>query len=176
MRWKECETLVKNEIRKIERAIASNGVIAVADTYPIRSLETTMDGYAPHLNPRNRNRHTDRVEDIIGVPQEFRLAVTLEHSISLTVSDLIRRYYVDSDLVRRLNEQAIDIIAAQRILGTLKTWICSYQQQFIRFGGKYAAVRRKCHEFYLLWHDGRTQVPPVCIYSFPFFAWFTKLN
>lgn len=157
MTWKECTDIVKIEIRKIERALTSNEVIAVADTYPIRALETNMDGFAPP-----RDQPTDRIEVITGVLPQFRLAVTLEHSISLIVSDLIRRYYNDGDLVRRLNEQAVDIKITQRILVMLKTWICSYQEQFVQYGHKYAAVRRKCHEFYLLWHDERTQIPPVC--------------
>ncbi|PNP39934.1 hypothetical protein TGAMA5MH_08200 [Trichoderma gamsii] len=158
--WKECTDMVKMEIRKIERALTSNEAIAVADTYPIRALETNMDGFAPLLNPPTRNQPTDRIEVITGVPPQFRLAVTLEHSLSLIVSDLIRRYYKDGDLVRRLNEQAVDIKTTQSILVMLKTWICSYQEQFVQYGHKYAAVRRKCHEFYLLWHDERNQIPP----------------
>lgn len=159
MTWSECETLVKKEISKIKKAHVSD--VAAADTYPIRSLEVTMSGYAPLLNPPNRHSRTGRIEDITGVPPEFRLAVTLEHSISLIVSDLIRRYYVDRAFVGDLNKKAVDIKAAQNILLTLKTWVCSYQQQFVRFGGEYAAVRRKCREFYFLWYDERTDdVPP----------------
>lgn len=175
--WKEFETLISNEVRKIERGVASSKPIAVADTYPIRSLETTMYGDAPILNPRNRHHATARVEDVEGVSQQFRLAVTVEHTISLIVSDLIRRYYDDSNLVRRLNEEAVDIKAAQSILRTLKMWICSYQQHFIRYGAKYAAVRRRCYEFYLYWHDARTNVPPVCkAFFLLLLLWFARTD
>ncbi|KAM0513994.1 hypothetical protein ACHAPE_007349 [Trichoderma viride] len=160
MTWKECTDMVKIEIRKLEKALTSNEVVAVADTYPIRALATNMDGFAPSRDPQTRDQTTDRIEIITGVLPQFRLAVTLEHSISLIVSDLIRRYYNNGDLVRRLNEHAVDIKSTQSILVLLKTWICSYQEQFVKYGHKYAAVRSKCHEFYLLWHDERTQVPP----------------
>ncbi|UKZ68435.1 uncharacterized protein TrAtP1_009471 [Trichoderma atroviride] len=159
--WNECETFVRNQIQKVNGALTSNAAIAVADTHPIRSLEVTMRGYPPLVNPRPgaRNYPTGRIEDIEGVSQEFRLAVTLEHAISLIVSDLIRQHYDDGNLVRRVNEKAVDIRAAWRILAILKTWVFSHQQQFIRYGCKYGAVRRRCHEFYLLWHDAQTQVP-----------------
>jgi hypothetical protein len=161
--WKECTDMVKVEIRKLEKALTSNEAIAVADTYPIRALETNMDGFAPPLDPQTRDQTTDRIEVITGVLPQFRLAVTLEHSISLIVSDLIRRYYnADGDLVCRVNEHAVDIKSTQSILTMLRTWIYSYQEQFVQYGHKYEAVRSKCHEFYLLWHDERTQVPPVC--------------
>jgi hypothetical protein len=179
MGWEECGNLIKAEIRKVEDAIALDGDIAVTDTYPIRSLYSTFNGYGPYLHPRagelTPGERPQRIEDIHGVPEEFRLAICLEHSISLIVSDLIRRYYVDRTQVRRLNRQAVDIQAAQSILLTLKTLIFSYRQQFVRFGVKYAAVRRSCHEVFLQWNDSRVRVRPVCKSQQFFFSFLGEL-
>jgi hypothetical protein len=159
MGWEECGNLIKAEIRKVEDAIALDGDIAVTDTYPIRSLYSTFNGYGPYLHPRAGEL----------------TPICLEHSISLIVSDLIRRYYVDRTQVRRLNRQAVDIQAAQSILLTLKTLIFSYRQQFVRFGVKYAAVRRSCHEVFLQWNDSRVRVRPVCKSQQFFFSFLGEL-
>lgn len=154
MGWEECGDLVKGEIRKLQKAVSEGAKPALDDTYPIRSLFSTFNGYGPRL--------PIRIEDMHGVPEQFRLAVCLEHSISLVVSDLIQLYYKDRDLVYRLDEEAVDIKAARGILGTLKTFINCYEHQFVEHGNKYAAVRRSCDEFYHAWFNQRSKRPKVC--------------
>ncbi|KAK1238003.1 hypothetical protein MKX08_002582 [Trichoderma sp. CBMAI-0020] len=157
--WEDCTVSVVREIQKIEGA--SNGAIAAVDTFPLRVLRVTMFGYPPVVNPPPgaQNYPTESIEEIKNVPRVFRLAVTLEHAVSLIVSDLIRGHYDNFTLVRRVNEKAVDIKAVQSILFTLETWINSYRHIFLQFGRKYIAVRRKCDEVYLLWHEARFQEP-----------------
>ncbi|KAL6890828.1 hypothetical protein GGI43DRAFT_207949 [Trichoderma evansii] len=151
MGWEECGDLIKTDVRSLERAMREGKQLALGDSFPIRSLISTLNGYGPSVERR--------IEEMHRVSEEFRLAVCLEHSVSLVVSSLIQLYYRDGDLVYELDEQATDIKVAQSILGTLTTFIGSYPSHFREYGRKYEAVRRGCDAIYLGWHDQRARKP-----------------
>lgn len=152
--WEECASFVKRDISKLERAIREGKDIALDDSFPIRSLISTFNGYGPSSGRP--------IEDVHGVSGEFRLAICLEHSISLVVSSLIQLYYRNRDLVYELDEKAADIKAAQSILKTLVIFIGSYRSHFEQHGAKYEAVRRDCDRIYIGWHDQRARRSEVC--------------
>lgn len=151
--WKECETAIKADIQKLEKALKEGKEIALDDSFLIRSIISTFDGYGPS--------DERPVEHIHGVSKEFRLAICLEHSVSLVVSSLVQLYYKDRDLVYELDEQAPDIKVAQSILRNLVTFIGCYPDHFKKYGPKYEAVRRGCDAVYLGWHDRRARKPEV---------------
>ncbi|KAL7918296.1 hypothetical protein ACQKWADRAFT_248569 [Trichoderma austrokoningii] len=160
MEWEECALLIKKEVEIVERAIRENEPIAVEDTFPIRSLHSTFNGYAPAYG--SNPQLGIRVEDSHSVPEVFRLAITFEHSVSLIVSSLIRQYHGrDGQLLHQFNEQAADIEASWGILSVLKLFIASHKQHFMQYGDQYAAVRRGCVRVYEEWNAVRAQAPPI---------------
>lgn len=154
MTWEECGDLIKVDIQRLDSAIRAGEEIALDDSFPIRSLLSTFNGYGPS--------GVDRLEDILGVTEEFRLAVCLEHSLSLVICSLVQLYYVDRNLVYELDEKWADIKAAQSMLKTLVTFVTSYQRHFEVYGPKYEEVRRGCDEIYLAWNALRARRPEVC--------------